>query len=121
MLRTTEHVAAQNCNIEDQLKHLSGVVSDLKEFIMQQQRQQEQPTSFVGLPTVSRRTQFSCAQVSQTLRQPINVIATPTLSERPAIPNIPACLHPTIFLNMEYWLTNKYWAYLSTNDVSKKK
>jgi deoxyribodipyrimidine photolyase-like uncharacterized protein len=37
MLRTTEHVAAQNCNIEDQLKHLSGVVSDLKEFIMQQQ------------------------------------------------------------------------------------
>jgi hypothetical protein len=120
MLRTTEHVAAQNCNIEDQLKHLSGVVGDLKEFIMEQ-RQQEEHTSLVGLPTASRKTQFSCAQVSQTLRQPINVIATPTLSERPAIPNIPACLHPTIFLNMEYWLTNKYWAYLSTNDVSKKK
>jgi hypothetical protein len=53
--------------------------------------------------------------------EPINVNATPIISERIAIPNIPACLHPSIFLNMEFWLTHKYWTYLSTNHISKKK
>ena len=119
MLRTTEHVAAQNSNIEDQIKHLTGVVSELRQVLLQNHYNTHVTHAAVhGTPS---RTEFSIVSVSRTLVEPINVNATPIISERIAIPNIPACLHPSIFLNMEFWLTHKYWAYLSTNDVSKKK
>jgi hypothetical protein len=119
MLRTTEHVAAQNSNIKDQIKQLTGVVSDIRQVLLQNHNNTHVTSAAVH--GSSCRTEFSIVSVSRTLVEPINVYATPIISERTAIPNIPACLHPSIFLNMEFWLTHKYWAYLSTNDISKKK
>jgi hypothetical protein len=34
MLWTTEHIAAQNCNIEEQIKQLTEIVCDLKAYFL---------------------------------------------------------------------------------------
>jgi hypothetical protein len=95
MLRTTEHVAAQNSNIEDQIKQLTGVVSDIRQVLLQNPNNTRVTSAAVH--GASCRIEFSIVSVSRTLVEPINVNATPIISERIAIPNIPACLRPSIF------------------------
>ena len=133
MLRTTEHTVRKVSNLEQRIDSLRSEFIALKRFLVQRhcstpnnliassqpslgQRHEVTPVHLDAVEFSSTINERSVSNESRTL---VSVQPTPVTSTQVrSVPNIPPNLHKSITENMEYFLTHRYWEFLSRNGTS---
>lgn len=133
MLRTTEHTVRKVSNLEQRIDSLTSEFIELKRLLVQHHctpspnligtsqvsRGRHHEITPVHLDAVEFSSTINERSVSTENRTLVTVQPIPISSNQVrSVPYIPPNVHKSITENMEYWLVQRYWEFLSRNGTS---